>query len=54
MTKTLKPGSPAPASGQYKNPSTGTEVTSIKGRPLPPTPGAGQGYKLVDPTKHKK
>ena len=25
-----------------------------KGKPLPPTPRPGQGYKLVDPTKHKR
>ncbi|MGV8617495.1 hypothetical protein ACV36Q_30620, partial [Pseudomonas aeruginosa] len=27
MSKTLKPGTPAPKSGQYKNPGTGNEVT---------------------------
>ena len=54
MSKTLKPGTPAPTSGQYANPKTGTEVTGVKGKPLPPTPQPGQGYKLVDPTKHKK
>lgn len=52
-SKTYKPGETAPTSGQYKNPSTNTEVTVVKGEPLPPTPGKGQGYKLVDPTKHK-
>lgn len=54
MGKTLKPGTPAPKSGQYKNPGTGNEVTGVKGKPLPPTPLPGQGYKLVDPTKHKR
>jgi hypothetical protein len=54
VSKKLPPGTPAPKSGQYKNPSTGTEVTGVKGKPLPPTPGPRQGYKLVDPTKHKK
>lgn len=54
MSKILKPGTPAPKSGQYENPKTHTEITSVKGKPLPPTPGAGQGYKLVDPTKHKR
>ena len=49
----LKPGSPAPKSGQYQNTATKNEVTATKGTPLPPTPKAGQGYKLVDPTKHK-
>lgn len=50
----FKPGSPAPISGQYKNPSTGTEVTAVEGKPLPPTPKPGEHYVLVDPTKHKK
>jgi hypothetical protein len=54
MSKTLKPGSPAPQSGQYKNPKIGYEVTGIQGKPLPPTPQPGQGYILVDPTKHKR
>lgn len=54
MTKTLKPRTPAPKSGQYQNPGTGNEVTGVKGMPLPPTPRPGQGYKLVDPTKHKR
>ncbi|MBL8275313.1 MAG: hypothetical protein JNL93_01310 [Pelomonas sp.] len=54
MRKVFKPGTPAPKSGQYENPVTRTEVTGVKGKPLPPTPGAGQGYVLVDPTKHKK
>lgn len=53
MAKTLKPGTPAPRSGQYRNNRTGTEVTGVRGNPLPPTPKPGQGYKLVDPTKHK-
>ena len=50
----FKPGEKAPVSGQYKNTSTGTEVTVTKGEPFPPTPGKGQKYVLVDPTKHKK
>lgn len=54
MSKTFKPGAPTPKSGQYQNTKTGGEVTSTKGHPLPPTPGSGQGYRLVDPTKHKK
>ena len=51
--KTFTPGEKAPVSGQYKNITTQTEVTVVKGEPLPPTPGKGQEYKLVDPTKHK-
>ena len=39
--KGLKPGQPAPASGQYgqlgpKGGKTGKEVTVVKGEPLPP------------------
>lgn len=54
MSKKLTPGTPAPKSGQYKNPSTGLEVTGVRGKPLPPTPRPGQGHILVDPTKHKR
>ena len=52
--KVFKPGQKAPVSGQYKNIKTGYEVTVVKGEPLPPTPKKGQGYTLVDKTKHKK
>lgn len=51
--KTFNPGEIAPVSGQYQNQKTKTEVTVVKGEPLPPTPGKGQGYTLVDKTKHK-
>jgi len=56
---TFKPGDITPRSGQYervgpRGGSTGVEVTSVRGKPLPPTPQAGQGYRLVDPTKHKR
>lgn len=54
MKKILTPGTPVPQSGQYKNPATGSEVTGVQGKPLPPTPRPGQGYILVDPTKHKR
>jgi hypothetical protein len=58
MAKTHKPGQIAPASGQYgvvgpRGGNTGTEVTVIKGKPLPPTPKPGQTFVLVDKTKHK-
>lgn len=56
---TYKPGDITPRSGQYervgpRGGSTGVEVTSVRGKPLPPTPQAGQGYRLVDPTRHKR
>jgi len=60
MSGTNKPGTPAPKSGQYVpvGPRGGkagnNEVTSVGGKPLPPTPEPGQTWKLVDPTKHKK
>ena len=50
----LRPGTPAPASGQYKNSKTGTEVTSVRSEPLPPSPKKGAEYTLVDRTKHKE
>ncbi len=55
----LKPGVTTPTSGQYavvgpRGGMLGAEVTSVQGKPLPPTSKPGQGYVLVDPTKHKK
>jgi len=50
--KTFQPGEHTPVSGQYKNTSTGKEITAVKGEPLPPTPKPDQKYVLVDPTKH--
>jgi hypothetical protein len=52
-TKPLKPGSLAPYSGQAKNNTTRTEVTVVKGEPMPPTRKSGQTYTMVDRTKHK-
>lgn len=55
-----KPGQKTPDSGQYEivGPRGGKtdygEVTSVKGKPLPPTPEPGLKYKNVDPTKHGK
>jgi len=55
--KGLKPGQPAPASGQYQRigpkGGKGPEVTSVKGEPLPPTSKPGSTYNLVDPSKNK-
>jgi hypothetical protein len=56
-TSKLKPGTRAPASGQYQRigprGGKGPEVTSTRGKPLPPTKVPGSTYKLVDRTKHK-
>ncbi len=49
----LKPGQPAPTSGQYRESGTGTEITAVKGKPLPPTQKPGRTYRLVDRTRHK-
>jgi hypothetical protein len=58
MSKNLRPGQKAPASGQYEQVGprgghTGHEVTVPKGKPLPPTAQPGQGYKLSDRTNNK-
>ncbi len=55
MTNILKPGETAPRSGAYeirgeRGGHTGKERTVVKGEPLPPTPGAGQGYSISRPT----
>ena len=47
----LRPGNKAPDSGQYRPSKGGGEITSTKGRTLPPGQ-KGTTYKLVDPTKH--
>ena len=53
-----KPGQKALTSGQYgvvgpKGGKTGIELTVAKGVTLPPTPKLGQGFVLIDKTKHK-
>lgn len=57
MSKQLKPGQTTPTSGQYQTigprGGKGTEITSTKGNPLPPTQTPNSTYKLVDATKHK-
>ena len=56
--KGLRPGQATPISGQYEQVGPrggkGPEVTSVHGKPLPPTPQEGTTYKLVDETKHRK
>lgn len=57
MATIFKPGQKAIRSGQYeivgpRGGGTGKERTVVKNEPMPPTPEKGQGYKLVDPTKH--
>lgn len=54
MAGPLKPGQPAPSSGQYENRRTGTEVTVVRGEPMPPTPKKGDQYVIVDRTRHKR
>jgi len=54
-----KPGQKAPESGQYgvvgpRGGKIGTEVTVTKGETMPPTQEPGQGFVLVDKTKHKE
>lgn len=51
--KPLKPGTPAPTSGQYKPKGGGNEVTVPKGHRLPPGPKKGTDWINVDPTKNK-
>jgi len=56
MSKTFKPGQPAPISGEFgivgpRGGATGQERTAIQGRSLPPTPKAGQRY-VIDRPAH--
>ena len=56
-TSGLKPGQPAPKSGQYQingpRGGQGPERTVVRNEPMPPTLKPGQTYTLVDPTKTK-
>jgi hypothetical protein len=57
MPKGIRPGTPAPRSGQYeqigpRGGRTGHEVTVVRREPLPPTPKPGMTYELVDPTNN--
>jgi len=51
--KAVKPGTPAPTSGQYRPKGGGNEVTVPKGHRLPPPPRKGETWVNVDPTKNK-
>jgi len=58
MSKTYKPGTKAPASGQYeivgpKGGRIGVERTATRGNTLPPTPHEGQGYRIADRTRNR-
>ncbi len=57
MGTTIRPGDAAPNSGQYaivgpRGGLTNQERTAVRGKPMPPTPKAGQSYVLVDRTKN--
>jgi len=58
MRQPMKPGQPAPRSGQYEirgprgGDINGPERTVTRGEPLPPTQKSGQTYVLVDPSKN--
>lgn len=54
VKKPIRPGTPAPHSGQVKIPGSKVEVTVVQGKPMPPSPKPGQGYIYVDLTQHKK
>ncbi|TKW61137.1 MAG: hypothetical protein DI628_00470 [Blastochloris viridis] len=53
----LKPGTEAPASGQYQQigprGGVGHEITAVQGKPLPPTTQSGATYTLVDRTRNQ-
>lgn len=58
MSKSMKPGEKAPASGQYeivgpRGGKTGEERTIVRNEPLPPTSTRGQSYVIADRTKNQ-
>ncbi len=53
MSKSVKPGQPAPASGQYRPKTGGAEITLPKGHIAPPSPRPKTPWVMVDPTKNK-
>ena len=57
--KVKKSGETCDTSGQYeivgaRGGRTSEERTVTRGEPFPPTPQAGQGFVLVDKTRHKR
>ena len=57
MSKTFKPGQPAPVSAIYnmvgpRGGRTGEQVASTATKPLPPTQKPGQGYVVAKPAHH--
>ena len=60
MPKAIRPGVSTPVSGQYVEvgPRGGvhgsSEITSVSGKPMPPTSKPNCGWQLVDATKHKQ
>jgi hypothetical protein len=57
MKRIFKPGETCPCSGQYaivdaEGKAIGPERTVVREERFPPTPQRGQGYLLVDPTRH--
>jgi hypothetical protein len=56
--KGLTPGTETPRSGLYdkigpRGGDTGEQVSSTKGKPLPPTDKTGETWKLTKPAHHK-
>jgi hypothetical protein len=56
--KKLTPGTKAPASAQHeivgpRGGRTGVERTVVRGEPLPPTPNAGESYRIADRTNNQ-
>jgi hypothetical protein len=54
----MPPGAATPRSGIYEQVGprggrTGEQADSTRGKPLPPTQGSSQGWKLVQAAKHK-
>jgi hypothetical protein len=53
-TKPIKPGTPAPVSGQYRSVPRSTNISAVMGWVLPPTPPDSSGWTMTDPPKGKK